>query len=215
MDKNDPILYKLTNSKKWPEWQPVKRKEFFAILNLPISDKAKLLWNILKMDMRDWPGSVDHGEVKLPQAVMAKYLGCSESQVKRIVTELKNSKLVSVIKKGLYRMNEVEATFVYTQNPIGEGITHDTQGKYPPGMQMDEDEADSVNHIRKKNHINLETINSNPLGRTEKEYQNIWKEMGRPADFDVSDMKFIDEALGPEKPEVDEKGDILDELGIY
>lgn len=215
---NDPILYKLTHSQKWPDWQPIKRKDFYSVQLMDISDKAKLLWAILKNNARDWPGSPDNGETRLSQAIMAKYLNCNQPYVSKIVKELEDKKLLKIKKKGIYQMNNVEANFVYTPKQVEHYSPQEYSEGTTLGTTRNIGEANLVKHIRRgiiltNNLDTTETIKPLVGTRSENEYKTIWKQMGKPDNFDISDMKFIDESF-EKKVKKQKKGDIFDELGI-
>lgn len=198
--ENDPILYKLTHSEKWPDWQAIKRKEFYSVQLMDISDKAKLLWSILKNNARDWPGCPDNGETRISQSIMAKYLNCNQPYASKIVKELEDKKLLKIKKKGIYQMNNVEASFVYTPKQVEHYSPQEYSDGTTLGTTRNNDEANPVYLLSRGIILTNKLVNSEttkPLTgtRSEKEYKDIWSQMGKPNNFDISDMKFIDETL--------------------
>ncbi|OGM60226.1 hypothetical protein A2892_04250 [Candidatus Woesebacteria bacterium RIFCSPLOWO2_01_FULL_39_10b] len=198
-------------------WHRHFKGRFLLLKDKVLDDREFLLWDLSFSSLADWDKQHEdtYGSFDYTWQQIGYFLGWEKSKVCRTAKKLFSLKLWKRSEDGRiyltgYRIleNLTEITRINKIVDIKQFIAdiQDDNAKIPQEVatlksdfskEIDPPQAQTVakmEHNTPKAPLGSYKDNSVSL-RSDKEYEDMWKDMGRPDDFTPDDMKFIDNSL--------------------
>lgn len=189
--------YKDINYKKFNGYQRLNKNRHLIAKEIKLSDAQFRLWDLFSA-LCGWDSRYEHlyRKVQITQKEIALILDWDESKVSRVSNSLIRSGLIEKTDRSEYIVRVLAEKG--SENENNEQIAKIQEKLAKSQKPLAEIQNSTANSQEKRSYINnssLVSFKSNSPLRTDGEYLSIWREYGYPKDFDVSDMKFIDQVI--------------------
>lgn len=183
----DRVLRKLKG------YQRLKRERHLIAYKLRLTDKEYRLWDFLGAICGwDVKYADQYKRIEITLKEISNFLGWDESCVSRNINSLSKKGLIERIGRSEYYIK------VLPEREVKEGVVSEQpkiallQETFAPPQRNVAVEQEIRGYIDKSV---LSSFKGNVSLRSSVEYLEIWKGMGCPSGFDVSDMAFIDQVI--------------------